>query len=253
MSEAPSVPFLSLFPCVILYGGCSSSVSPGSCQEPILRTRGQMASSVSLLAALRDVAGGADLCISVGDQSLVEFVAAHPLGDPVSATLRQHAALLRSLLNMGVRESRLQVELYNAVRADASAKSILDKIRAALETSFFLGGDAIGSTDVAVASTLFDLLSLGLPPSLVPSVLRRMGLRCALVFFRVRAPGCCCSSARGEARKRRRRAESAAKFDLRAAACARCRAGRRVCSCSMHITRRLRANAMSRMRPRAER
>lgn len=43
------------------------------------------------------------------------------------------------------------------------------EIRAILEAQSFLGGHTLSSTDVAVASALFDVLSLAFPPSLIPA------------------------------------------------------------------------------------
>lgn len=42
------------------------------------------------------------------------------------------------------------------------------ELRGILDAQSFLGGHIIGSTDVAVASALYDVLSLAFPPSLIP-------------------------------------------------------------------------------------
>ena len=130
-----------------------------------------MAARGPLLAALEGVEGAAALCAPATDKALLDFVEGHPVGGAASAALQQHGPLLRSLLNMGVRESRLQVELYASVSGDANTVLVLEKLRAVLDSQFFLGGagHTLDSTDVAVASALFDVLSLAFPPSLIPA------------------------------------------------------------------------------------
>ena len=120
----------------------------------------------SLLSTLEGVAEASALLAPQEDSALLEFIAAHPITIPL---LEKHRALLRSLLNMGVRESRLQLELYAAVQADATSTAVFERLRGVLDEQFFLGGSSMTSIDVRVLSPLFDVLSLAFPPSLIPA------------------------------------------------------------------------------------
>jgi Ala-tRNA(Pro) deacylase len=125
-----------------------------------------------VLASFLNTAVPEDISSLAGttDEGILELIHSSIASSNISAfssnMLSSNGSLLRSLINMGVRQSKFQLELYDALSKDSTAQAFLTKLSSKLSSNTFLLGPKITAADVIVAIFNYDLFTIGFPPSL---------------------------------------------------------------------------------------
>ena len=106
-------------------------------------------------------------------ESLLKLALSRGMSVASDIALSQNSSTLRQLLNMGVRTSRLQTDVYDKIGNDATTIETLAALSSILSSRMFLshGSKRFGVLDAVVAGGLHELLALVFPPALVTSSL----------------------------------------------------------------------------------